>query len=221
MGIILGCPTTIASIDVDAQNCFTPLCPKELPVPDGQAIVNELNQQAKFAKWRIGSKDSHPDNAVWIADAKHPTLSPIKGKNVDVRWPKHAVPGTLGFASIKGLPHPSEYDFFVWKGVEPDMHPYGACYHDLDHKLSTGLIEFLNLHNVETVIVGGLATDYCVKDTVLQLAKAGLKIILNLAACRGLNPDTTAEAIKLMQEKGIQVIESSDSLQQNSEALDG
>lgn len=197
----------IASFDVDSQNCFTPVCPDELPVPDGTEIVAELNAQAKLAQYRLGSKDAHPVHPIWLADDKHPPLSPVKGhKNVDVRWPKHAVPGTKGFELIKGLPHPIEYDFFVWKGVEPDLHPYGACYHDLEEKKTTGVIEFLHSKKVTTVIVGGLATDYCVKNTALQLKKAGFKVIVNLAACRGVDPKTTEEAKQQMKEAGIQFI---------------
>ena len=193
----------IASLDVDAQKCFTPICPLELPVPEGDLIVDELNAQAQYAELRIGAKDAHPANAIWVADEKHPQLTPIKGKHVDIRWNKHAVPGELGFEFLDGLPHPDSYDFFVWKGIEPDMHPYGSCYHDLNDKLSTGLIEYLNAHHVGTIILGGLTFDYCVKLTALQLAAAGFKIIVNEAATRGIAEDTSIIARKEMLEQGI------------------
>ncbi len=59
---------TTASFDVDAQKGFSPVCPDELPVPDGDKIVDELNAQATFAKYRIGSKDWHHNNAIHIAN---------------------------------------------------------------------------------------------------------------------------------------------------------
>ena len=93
------------------------------------------------------------------------------------------------------------------------MHPYGACYHDLKDTLSTGVIEFLKARGIKAVICGGLATDYCVKTTALQLARAGFTVILNLAACRGIAPDTVAAAIKEMQEQGIIIAENSAELQ--------
>lgn len=192
----------IASFDIDAQNCFTPLCPDELPVPEGDSIVAELNAQAKYAQFRIGSKDAHPVNALWVASADHPQLTAIFGENMDVRWKKHAVPGTFGFQSLAGLPHPSQYDFFVWKGIEPDMHPYGECFHDFAEKLSTGLCEFLREQHISTLIVGGLATDYCVKTTVLQLLARGFHVIVNLAAIRGIAADTTQQALTAMQQHG-------------------
>jgi nicotinamidase/pyrazinamidase len=192
----------IASFDIDAQKTFSPLCPNELPVPEGHLIVAELNAQAKLAHYRIGSKDAHSPQAIWVADEQYPQLSPIEGLNVDVCWNEHAVPGTLGFELLDGLPAVTDYDFFVWKGIEPDMHPYGACYHDFAEKLSTGAIEFLKQKNVSTIIAGGLATDYCVKLTVLQLLRAKFKVMVNLAACRGISDTTVAQALTQMRAAG-------------------
>lgn len=185
--------TTTASFDVDAQNGFTELCMKELPVKGGHQIVGPLNAQAKLASLRLGSKDAHSDQADFV------------GKT----WPRHCEVGTFGFELIAGLPKPDDYDFFVWKGVEKHLHPYGACYHNEDwetRKRSTGVIEFLKCNNIKTVLVGGLATDYCVANTALQLKDAGFDVILNLAACRGIAPDTIKSATDNMISKGIKVV---------------
>lgn len=200
----------VASFDVDAQNTFTPVCPDELPVEGGAEIVPELNSQAMYAQYRIGSKDAHSPKAIWVADEDHPPMSRYHGApDVDVYWPEHAVPGTKGFELIEGLPQPREYDFFVWKGVEPDMHPYGACYHDIPRRLSTGVIEFLRAKGATTVLVGGLATDYCVKATVLELLDAGFEVVLNLAAVRGIEDNSIREALEEMGYKGVILIENS------------
>lgn len=175
-----------ASLDVDAQKGFTPICPDELPVPGGDGIVAELNKQAKAARYRIGSKDAHCREALHVATADHPQFSPVGAPNTDIRWNMHCVMGTPGAELLPGLPHWLAYDFFVFKGIEPDAHPYGCCYHDLGDTRSTGVIEFLRQKGVETVVVGGLATDFCVKTTVLQLRKAGFAVVVNLAACRGI-----------------------------------
>ena len=96
---------------------------------------------------------------------------------------------------MDGLPSAKEYYDCVWKGVDPELHPYGACFHDIEEKLSTGLIEWLRCQNTDTVIVGGLAADYCVKTTVLQLLKGGnWQVIVNEAALRGIAPDTIGTA---------------------------
>ena len=115
MAIILPNRQQVASFDVDCQNTFTPLCPDELPAPEGDTIVPALNRQSDFAQYRIGSKDAHSAKAVWVADADHPPLSPLAGDNVDVHWVRHAEPGTPGFELITGLPAVTDYDFFVWK----------------------------------------------------------------------------------------------------------
>ncbi|KDD96492.1 isochorismatase family protein [Bordetella bronchiseptica] len=196
----------IASFDVDAQKSFTPLCPDELPVPDGHAIVPELNAQAAHADLRLGSKDAHSPHAIWRATADQPMFSPVAGANVDVRWNMHCVPGTRGFELLDGLPAPAAYDFFVWKGVEPDMHPYGSCYHDLAERQPTGVIEFLRARDVRYVLVGGLALDYCVKVTALQLRRAGLEVVVNLAACRGIAAATCEQARRELSQAGVRTV---------------
>lgn len=209
----IGPRETLAAFDVDAQNCFTPLCPDELPVPDGHGIVRELNRQARLAGLRIGSKDAHPANAVWVATGEKPQLTPVTGySEADLHWNRHAVPGTTGFELVAGLPGVTDYDFFVWKGVETDIHPYGACFHDLGEKLSTGVIEFLAAQGIVSVVVGGLALDYCVKVTALQLQRAGFQVYVNLAATRGMSPGSVTQALAELDVAGVIAIGSADEL---------
>lgn len=199
----------IAAFDVDCQNTFTPVCPDELPVAEGDLLAPELNAQAQFASVRVASRDAHSLSALWVADADHAPLTPVPGNHpdVDIFWPAHAIVGTKGFEFIQGL-DPQAYDFQVYKGIEPEKHPYGACYHDLGNKLSTGVIEYLRGKGITTVICGGLATDYCVKNTALQLKAAGFEVILNKAACRGIAEATISAALSEMQAAGIQIIDS-------------
>ena len=171
----------IASFDIDAQNTFTPVCPDELPVAEGDTIAPELNAQAQFASLRLASRDAHSRCALWISDTK-------------------------GFDFIDGLDE-AAYNYQVFKGIEADKHPYGACYHDLKDTLSTGAIEYLRCHGITTVICGGLATDYCVKNTVLQLKAAGFDVILNKAACRGIAPETIESAMQEMAAAGVKFVE--------------
>jgi len=201
---------TTATFDVDPQKGFTPLCPDELPVTDGENIVDELNEMAKFAKFRLGSKDSHCVQALHTATPDAPQFTPVGKPNVDIKWNMHCVMGTRGAELLDGLPHWSEYSFFVWKGMEPDTHPYGALYHDAADTISTGAKEFLKAKGVTTVVVGGLATDFCVKKTVLSLIEAGFRVILNLGACRAIaaplpmgNWTTLTEAMKEMTAAGV------------------
>ena len=202
----------IASFDVDAQKGFTPLCPDELPVPGGDAIAPALNQLATRASLRLGSKDAHSPQAAWVAPSHAEMLKPLPLANADLSWVSHCVPGTPGFELLDELPAPLDYDYFVWKGVEPDLHPYGACYHDLAEKRSTGVIEFLRHNGVNRVLVGGLALDYCVKTTALQLRRAGFAVDVFLPACRAIAVDTADSACVEMRAAGIALHASLDEL---------
>ena len=194
-----------ASFDVDATNCFTPLCPLELPVEGGDKIVPELNGNATKARLRIMSKDAHPSNAKWQAfftDPDRQQMSKVyDSRDMDVFWNMHSVPGTFGFELIKGLPHPREYDFILYKGAEPDMHPYSAVYHDHAKRVSTGVIEFLKFNGIKNVILGGLALNFgqqpmCLGETAIDLFECGKfeHIIINLGATASINNPNLSES---------------------------
>lgn len=204
-----------ASFDVDPQRGFTPLCPDELPVQGGDEIAGELNRQAAFADYRLVSKDNHPASAPWITTDPAEVMTPVEGDypNLDVKWPAHCVVGTEGNRLIPGLPDESAYDLVVTKGSDPEKHPYGACYHDLAGTESTGAIEWLREHGIETILVGGLATDYCMKTTALQLREADFRVIVNLAACRSVDPSTLEDDLAEMRHAGIEIIRSAAELQ--------
>lgn len=203
----------IVSIDVDAQKTFSPLCPAELPVMEGNLIVEELNAQAKLADLRVMTKDAHSPSAKWLVENPADMLKPTGLNDADLTWVSHAIVGTYGYELLDGLPQTKEYDYCVWKGVDPELHPYGACFHDIEEKLSTGLLEWLKCKGADMIIVGGLATDYCVKTTVLQLLKGGKwKIIVNAAACRGIAPDTVNAAWKEMFDAGAVILENTEKI---------
>ena len=178
-----------ASHNVDPQKGFTPLCPNELPVPDGDKIVDELNAQNNLVKYKTVSKDVHPANAIWLANVNVPQFTPVEGENVDIAWNEHCMSGTYGAELIDGLPKMIDYDFFVAKGFEADLHPYSSCYHDLHKDVSTVLIEWYNSRNITTIIVSGLATNYCVSETCKDLSNAGFQVVLNIGGCRGIGSE--------------------------------
>lgn len=202
------------AIDVDAQRTFTPLCPNELPVAGGDEIVHQLNAQAAFAQLRVLTKDAHNPNAVWVVDSHDKIGTPIGLPDSDIAWVRHAEVGTDGFKALPGLPEPEQYDFLVYKGVENHMHPYGACYHDLAARISTGLLEWLTIKGATHIFVGGLATDYCVKNTVLQLCEYSKdwQVWVNLGACRGIAAETVATAIEDMRQAGATIVDNSSQL---------
>ena len=177
-------------------------------------MTKNLNTQARKANFRVLTKDAHQSKAIWTVDNHSQMLQPLNHPNADLTWVSHAVPGTRGFETIPELPAVTDYDFVVWKGIEADLHPYGACYHDIAEQLSTGLIEWLIVKEVDTVLIGGLATDYCVKTTALQLVKSKqFKVIVNVEACRGIATETIELAYKEMSQAGITIIQNINDLQ--------
>ncbi|OAJ94193.1 isochorismatase family protein [Vibrio bivalvicida] len=205
--------TKTASIDVDPQKGFSELCPKELPVQGALEIVDELKRNHSKASVRLVSRDMHPPGAAWEAETPEKMLEPVGLPEVDIKWNPHCVVGTSGVELLPGLPEIRDYDFQINKGIDPDAHPYGAFYHDQADTLSTGGIEFLRAKQIETVIVGGLALDFCVKKSIEQLVEAGFKVILNLASTRAVFPDNANNVANALVEKGVILIEDAKGLE--------
>jgi len=199
---------TTASFDIDAQKGFTPLCPDELPVKDGDTIVDELNKNAKYCKFRIGSKDIHPPTAKWITKNDHEQGAPMENpkdfKSVDLMWKSHCISGTYGAELLDGLPHPMEYNYFVYKGLEPDVHTYSPIYHDLDKTITTGVIEFAKQNGIKTFLVGGLSLDFCVGNGVIDLINNGFEVIVNLSSTKPIFDST--EYIQKLKNMGVKFI---------------
>ncbi|CAM3698002.1 isochorismatase family protein [Vibrio aquimaris] len=196
-----------ASIDVDPQKGFSELCPNELPVAGALEIVGELIENHSKADFCLVSRDMHPSGVAWEAEKPENMLEPVGLPEVDIKWNPHCIVGTLGAELLPGLPQIRDYDFQINKGMDPDAHPYGAFYHDQADVLSTGGIEYLRANKVETVIVGGLALDFCVKKSIEQLLDAGFKVILNLASTRAVFPENVDQLIQEFFEKGVCLVE--------------
>ena len=199
-----------ATFIVDAQKGFSELCPNELPVVGALNIVDECLKTIKKTEYKIGSKDAHNKNSIWISNEKQPQFTQLNYPNADCAWNLHCVPGTLGFEYLDGLPKEEDFDYFVWKGITSTLHPYSAIYHDLQKKMTTGVLEFIKCKNIDTILITGLATNYCVLNTALDLKKAGLNVIVNLGGCAGIgdiNP-----ALISMKSIGIRIVNSSEDI---------
>lgn len=199
--------TRTATFDVDAQKGFTPICPEELPVAGGETLAPILNAMAALGRFRIGSKDAHCATAAWVHADRSRMASATGLAEAPLYWPSHCVVGTQGFELLDGLPQPQDYDFFVWKGIEPGLHPFGACFHDVSERRTTGVIEVLKGQGIERVVVGGLAFDFCVKDTAIQLAKAGFEVIVVQQACKAISEETAVAATHAMGAAGVRIVD--------------
>ena len=90
-----------------------------------------------------------------------------------------------------------------YKGTDEKIDSYSSFF-DNDRKHSTGLAEYLKEQAIENLYIAGLATDYCVKYTVLDALTLGFNVLVVLDACRGidLKRGDVQKAIEEMQEAG-------------------
>jgi nicotinamidase/pyrazinamidase len=177
-----------ALIIVDVQNDF---CPGgALAVARGDEVVEPLNRLAEEFLTRgdivIKSRDWHPPQT------KH--FAAYGGT-----WPVHCVRGTHGAEFHQDLI--DDPRITVISKDKIDVDEYSA----FDR---TGLAALLRERGVEEVWVGGLATDYCVKHTVLDAVREGFKVKAIADAMRPveLNPGDGQRAIEEMQSAGAQIL---------------
>ena len=97
----------------------------------------------------------------------------------------------------------------VRKGSDPKIDSYSGFF-DNDHQKETGLAEFLKELQITEVYIMGVATDYCVKYTVLDACKLGFKTYLIEDGCRAVNvnPEDGRLAISEMKTVGVKIIQS-------------
>ena len=174
-----------ALVVVDVQNDFLP--GGALAVPGGDEVVPLLNEvMAAFEQGRrpvVASRDWHPVN--------HCSFRAQGGP-----WPSHCVAGTTGadFAPALRVPPTT---IIISKAVTADTDAYSAF-------AGTDLEGRLREARVTRVVVGGLATDYCVLNTVLDARRAGFDVVLLLDAVRAVNvhPGDGDRAIAEMRQAG-------------------
>ena len=193
----------IAAIHVDPQKGFTEFCPLELPIEGALNIIDPLNKMFKNADFNILSRDWHQEGSLYEATDEFPMGTKVYGHlNVDLKWNKHCVAGTYGSDILTGIAEVELYDLEIKKGMEIDCHPYSALWHDLAKSRSTGIIEFLRSKDINHVMVGGLALDFCVRETVLDLLDEGFTVYLIMDATCAVFPDKSHIVIEELSSKG-------------------
>lgn len=198
-----------ALIIVDLQNDFMP--GGSLEVPKGDEVVPIANAVQKNFPIIVATKDWHPEEHGSFAK-NHPARK--EGEVVDlaglpqILWPRHCVQNAHGSEFVKELDI-SRVTKIIHKGTDAQIDSYSTFY-DNAHRRSTGLDEYLQEHNVEEVYILGVATDYCVKYSVLDALHLGYKTYVIEDACRGVNlkPNDSQKAIAEMQAAGAEIIQS-------------
>jgi nicotinamidase/pyrazinamidase len=157
-----------ALIIVDVQNDFLP--GGSLAVTHGDQVVPVLNRYAAAFGARplpvYATRDWHPANHCSFRSQGGP-------------WPPHCVAGTSGAAFGPDLKLPAS-TVVISKAESPDQDAYSGFE-------GTDLHDRLRAQGVRRVFVGGLATDYCVLNTVRDALFHGYQTFLLTDAIRAVN----------------------------------
>jgi nicotinamidase/pyrazinamidase len=185
--------SSTALIVVDVQNDFAD--PNgSLYVLGGETIVPVLNEEVARAREAGGF-------VVYTQDW-HPPSTPHFEKDGGI-WPVHCVQETWGAEFHPGLYVTGE---IVRKGTggEDGYSGFTIRHPDSGEEVSTELADLLKERGIERVVVVGLATDYCVKDTALDALRLGYATTVRTDAMRAvdLQPGDGDRALAQMMAAG-------------------
>lgn len=210
-----------------------------LAVNRGDGVIGPLNRvMEQFAREKgeiIATQDWHPPSHVSFA-ASHPNMGvgetvilPVSDEALDqyrrqfpgsdhlppreisqILWPAHCVQDSEGAEFHDGL----KGEFFTLvlrKGCREDLDSYSAFFEN-DRCTPTELFEYLTARSIKTLVIGGLATDYCVFYSVMDALALGYQVFVLKDAVAGVGfpPGSVERAIKNMEDGGAVFIPSGD-----------
>ena len=194
---------TNALIVIDVQNDF---CPNgALAVPDGDAIVANINALMEEFDATILTQDWHPSGHSSFASS-HAGAAPYSGVEMpygpQVLWPDHCVQGTHGAEFHSDL-NVDAADLIVRKGFNPAVDSYSAFFEN-DQVTPTGLEGYLRTRGITDVTLVGLATDFCVNFSAQDAARLGFNATVRTDLCRAIDLDgSLAAAVQDMEKAGV------------------
>lgn len=194
---------------IDLQNDF---CPGgALAVSDGDATIAVANRLLAWSQQHqypaIATLDWHP--------ARHGSFAKVQGTEPyssgeldgirQTWWPTHCVQYSQG-AQLHPALDRQKIAHCITKGENPLIDSYSAFF-DNGHRQATGLDTWLREHHIDKLIVMGLATDYCVKFSVLDALTLGYQVTVIEDGCRGVNiaPNDSTVAFNEMAAAGANI----------------
>ena len=186
-----------ALIVADVQADFLP--GGALGIANGDKIIDPLNQYIKIFS-QLGfpvyfTRDWHPRN--------HLSFRENGGL-----WPRHCEADTPGALFSPALMLPTDNKYIISKGVKHEFDAYSGFQ-------GTALLALLQERGIRRVFIGGLATDYCVKNTVIGALNLGFVAVLLLDAIQGvdLEPGDSGKAVEQIVSEGAFAITIQDCLE--------
>lgn len=190
--MMTGSDSALLIIDVQKDFCAR----GALPVPEGDLVVPPLNRYIADAVkrgWPVyATRDWHPPVT------KH-------FRQYGGMWPPHCVQESDGATFHADLQLPSSV-IVISTGESPEDEGYSAF--EGRRSDGTALLDDLRQRGIRHVYVGGLATDYCVKHSVLDARRAGLEVTVLTDAIAGIdvNAGDSQRALDEMRAAGAEVI---------------
>lgn len=174
-----------ALIVVDMQKDFLP--GGSLPVPDGDSVIPALNEYCRLFADRglpvFATRDWHPPDHCSFESQGGP-------------WPPHCIAGSEGAEFSPDLKLPTE-TVVISTATRQDREAYSGFE-------GTDLAQRCREGGVKRLFIGGLATDYCVLNTVLDALDEEFKVCLLTDAIRAINvePGDGERAVTDMEKRG-------------------
>jgi nicotinamidase/pyrazinamidase len=200
---------TRALLWIDIQNDFLP--GGALAVPQGDEVIAVANRLARRGEHAlvVATQDFHPRDHGSFA-SQHPGARPYDQGELaglpQTMWPDHCVEGTSGAALAAGLDL-ARVAKVVQKGTDRRIDSYSGFFDNARRK-ATGLEAVLREAGITALDVVGLATDYCVKATVLDALELGFSVRVFEAGVRAVDlaPGDGARALEAMREAGATIV---------------
>lgn len=195
---------------VDLQNDFC--TGGSLAVNESEHVIDVANKAVTVCQQKditvIASQDWHPAEHLSFAENSGTQVGDIGELNglPQVWWPVHCVQGGKGADFHPRLNTQVIQETFT-KGENPQVDSYSAFF-DNDKVSQTRLHAWLQTQKITHLMIMGIATDYCVKFTVLDALNLGYSVDVLVDGCRGVNltANDSQNALIEMEQQGAKLI---------------
>ncbi len=201
-----------ALLIVDLQNDFLPK--GSLAVPNSDQVIPVINELIPLFENVFTTRDSHPKDHVSFASRWNKSIGEtvVKDGVEQMLWPNHCIKGEWGYQYSDSLDQEKITEEF-YKGTSSDVDCY-SIFFDQNRKPASEIDTYLKKRNILKLFIVGLATDYCVLQTVLDALELDYEVVIVKDGCKAinLNPGDEERAYGLMKEKGARLIDSAELL---------
>lgn len=197
-------------IAVDLQNDFVE--PKgSLCTKGGLDIIPKFNELRKKFATVAFSMDWHPQNHISFVDnhPEHKIFDVIDaGQYQQCLFPVHCVNHSYG-AKLQSDVVVKQTDLIVYKGTNSNIDSY-SCFADVIKSNKTKMHSMLQEKGFKKIYILGIATDFCVKFSVLDALELGYEVYVVEDCLAGVNQQNSLLALEELKKKGAKLVKSTE-----------